>query len=467
MNNTSKNKHHQFVFHGSIIALLVIWLLTLPKFSSKDILSFGFTPQFLNIANSTLTNRHYSEVLSNKKVISEVQREPLYPMALLTSKLVYKNFTSLICIQMVIMISGFFFWITFLRNRYNNYLMCFFFGIILFFAPALSFYPVVLYPYSFQIFFVILALIFLVYAIDLNSLKLYSLSGLCLGMGMHERGSYLLLPPFIFVGLLVFSKLSLVRIEKKKLIWFLMTCFIVITPWLLRNYQHKVLGLNAMTGYTLGYTYGNIADKMPSNDRFLNHYNEYVKQYGTDGGTLNYISDNIVFHNMTYSAADKRVTHIVLKKMLSNPQEVLRIIIDNCRVFPCRLVENVRFTSAVDNNKANSFNSGDPALQKALRNGLFRFYVDYVNHREANLIDLSIFLLFIIGIVYLINKRDVFALVSVIFFSYMLIVNTTMVIFDPRYRGPLDLVIYSFAYFGIMCIIDLAKMLKSNCFNNR
>lgn len=429
-----KKKSHRLKQSIIILVIASVWgLVSFIRFPKERLLQFGFTPAFTRIADVSLSEGRYATRLTkyanrptaaDNILIDEVQREPLYPAALMLFKYFAKDYSFLVWLQLLCMIISLYLWGSFSFNRFGWPATIGFF-LLMFGASAPMLYTSVLYPYTFAFLFITNALLLLSKGIDSRRVIHFVLAGLCLGGAIYERGVYLLFPAFVFVFLFALCK----PLGTRKLhLWvFIISAYLLVAPWLLRNYLIGVYGMNQMAGYALGYTYGYLPGGESSDYKF--RYERYIRHRGTDGGTLFFIGDEVLVGNGSYQLNDKKVAALVFKKIKANPKFVAKIIFKNLRYFPCRLLNADRGKFS-----PRTFDS-DPMT----------FYRRYACRYKPTFFDFITLSLALLGLCVGLRQLQPFAIIGGLFLIYTVSFSTTIVTFDPRYRGASDAVLYFFA----------------------
>lgn len=428
-----------------LVALLaLIYLISnFQAFNTEEIEEFGYTPEYINIVDTTLKTGHYSSSLTHldnensEKIINEVQREPLYPLVLLLSKSIANNFTITLQLQLVALFITIYIWLLFIIKRFGIYVTTVFY-LLLFFNPTLYFFSAVLYPYIFQMLFLSLATISLIYAIEKNKISWYLITGIMITLGTYERGTLIALPFFITVCLIPF--LRRFKIKASYLILIFIVPILLLLPWLIRNFKQEVGGVNQMLGYTLGYTYGNLAITQYSKSVDEKTYNDLVFAYGTDKASLIFIDSLIGNKNISYATADKTLTNIVLRKIISDPKSALKIVVNNIINYPSNLFR----------------------FRELSTNKIYEYYQTNINV-SGQIIDYVIILLAFFGGAMLYKRNNTILLVFIILLVYNFLYTTTTVIFDERYRGIIDILLYTLCAVSIINIIKyIYNMIKIN-----
>ena len=401
--------------HAFLLALA--FLVALAGFRTfPDVMQFGFTPEFLRIAETSELEGHFREALASQKgiVIDAIRRAPLYPFALIFSNRVLGSYEALRYVQFAALVLSFYLWGLAARAFLGwATALCFF--VLLLGAAAPPFYASVLYPYTFQYLLASLAYLSLIYGLQRRTAGLVALAGLFAGLAMYEQATHLFLPAFVCSGLLIFR--HRLRIDWRRPLLFVLIAYVTASPWLLRNASLGSFGMNAKLGYALGWTYGHLKTSSPTAP-YARRFDQLVHRHGSDIGTLVFIEEQIGREGSTYAQADRKVVSIVVEKMRENPRHVVRSIQQNLRRFPSGLVKlKATFLYA----------DGHPPFA--------RWFLEFVRGR-VSILDWVVFFAFIPGTVLAWRVRPAFALVSASIVTYTMLTTIPLVRFyDNRYRG--------------------------------
>ncbi|UNC93647.1 hypothetical protein [Candidatus Contubernalis alkaliaceticus] len=426
----TENRNHSFtqplyIKHVILILLLSIWAATCPTFPSEAVLEFGFTSEFTDIAENIENLAFYGSTLPDGTIYPDVRREPLYPAALFVARSLFKHYTGLVYIQITLLVLTFYMWGVYLYRKYGQ-LSSIFFVIFLFAAPIPTFYGSVLYPYALNFFFLSSSLLSLISGIQKQKAGYFILSGILCASAVYERGIYLFLPIFIIIVLLLFRKNF--NIHTKNLGYYFAAFMLVLAPWLVRNYNHGTVGMNQMMGYTLGYTYG--MHPSISESQYSRLFDQYMVQYDdTDKASLKFLNHLMTVEKKSYIEADSILTSLVVEKIRSNPIRVPVTVIKNTLALPARLV--------------------DPGIRFTTYETPLDYYLESLTSNTPKLLDFIVFFLSLFGLVYLSRRVDLLAILSLSVLIYTYPFITAITLFDPRYRGVSDIIIYAFASQGL------------------
>ena len=474
----------------------------------RGIYNFGFTAQYLAIANSTAALHRYSERLlppaplasttpvastvpvastapfaspakssppAQGKLITEVQREPLYPAALIFIRhVLHVKYDYLHDFQLLAMIAALGLWGRLALREFGRCATISLYVLTLL-CPIPAFYTWMLYPYSFQFFLVTLGAYLLVDAVRGGGIWTWIGAGVALGIAPYERGAYLALPIFMAVALLVvrkrFRSVSPVqseegagdgainecrnlpsgpsllsspvstaerrqaRISLFRIGLFLLVALALPFPWLLRNRNLGATGMNQMTGYSLGYAFGDLRGH--PHDDFERGYDASVFSSDTDNGTIRYIQENVLAGNGSLAEVDRRVGRYVLRKCLNHPGEVLRLIGSNMIGFPYRLCDpSLGYLRTPDHIAAHFWQRYANALPVS------HVRKQAKKQRWPGAPDLVVMVLALLGMAVMVRDNLVVGIVLGALLLYTFLFSTTIVRFDPRYRGAADPVLF-------------------------
>lgn len=422
-----------------LILLALSMLAILPGFRNfRDLLKFGFTPQYLGIADTTIAKHRYTEELNVKTadadthrrrvIVAEVQREPLYPAALIFADRVLGSYGALRYLQLFAMIASLWLWGRVAWRDFGPIAASSLYAFT-FLCPIPAFYTSVLYPYSFQFFLVTLGAYLLINSVQGGGIWTWISAGAALGLAPYERGAYLALPVFIALALLIFRKR--LGISPKRVAIFLLIALAVPSPWLLRNRAHGASGMNQMTGYSLGFTFGDLASE--PRDDFERGYDQAVADHGTDNGTLRYIQQNVAAGRGSFGAIDRRVARYVMRKCIANPSGATRLVALSVIGFPYRLcdpsLEHLRNSDHIAAHywKGYAVALGRPAPGKP---------------RRPDAVDLALIAAALLGLGIMVRQNPQAGIVMLALLVYTVLFSTMIVTFDPRYRGAADPVLF-------------------------
>ena len=424
------------------IAIRITNFYNATDLSLKSTLNFGFSPEYLNIAKNTFEQGYFSTKFPNGQVYNEMQREPLYPILLIMSGYIIKNFEILTILQVILLLTTISIWTIFIYKKFGAPSAIFLYTLLIL-NPIPFFYSLIFYPYIINIFFATLGVLLLSIGIEKNKYSFLCLAGVFFAFSSYERGIYLVFPLAMSLVLLIFSHLNLLKekIEMKKMAYFLLPFLLIISPWIIRNSYNGVFGMNGMNGYSLGYTYGSLNSPLLIKSDEITYYDELVKSYGTDDGTSKFINQEITNNKLPFSEADKKTTSIIIDKIKNNPRETIKIIVNNLIAYPSRLTPNT-------------------FLFQDYNSKLFDFYNEYTARNIPSFFDYLIIIIAMIGIIYKMKCGDIFAIISFSILIYLFLINTILTIFDPRYRGISDFIIFSFVFVGFKFVYRLIIVKK-------
>jgi hypothetical protein len=389
--------------------------------------------------------------------------------------------------------------------------------VFIFFCPIPSFYASVLYPYSFQFFLVTLGIYLLIDGVRGGGIWTWIGAGAAFGIASYERGAYLLLPVFLAVAIVFsrkrFGSLAPVlrgegggegsdderrkqrdlrshpspppsplrawelieksapkaafsrekprqecknshalstgergpeRTTARRVGLFVLIALAVCLPWLLRNRSLGAGGMNQMTGYALGYAYGDLPAE--PRDVFERGYDRSVAEFGTDSGTIKYIQEQVVAGSGSFAAVDRRIAGYVARKCSSHPDAVLRRFGWSLVAFPYRLCDvSLGHLRTPDRVAAHYW--------RAYANALPITGDD--DHWPAPM-DLVIMGLALVGMRFIVREKPAVGMVMGALLLYTVLFSTTIVRFDPRYRGAADPVLFIAAGVAMSRIASVA-----------
>lgn len=428
-----RKMHTRKVFFILFGFFVVSIMLLSYKFSNDSLLTFGFSPKYLNIAETSLNVGSYSSQLiysQNQTVIPEVQREPLYPAILMLLSIMGFEPTAVVILQIAALTISY---LLFLHTtlKFLGRASAVVYSILAVAVPTLLFYSSVLYPFSFQLLF-ISSTLFLLMPLDTYFYLRHILAGVCMGLAIYERGSYILLP--LFITIICFIAKHHIKLPTRGMVVFTIIAYLFIAPWLLRNLSINTTGMNQVVGYSLGYTYGNLPTVKTTPESV--DYDRYLNNHGSDLGTLLFIEDKVT-DGLSYTEADKLVAGIAISKITQNPLAASTRALQSLYLFPSR-IGNINPVRDV--------------------NSVLKTYQNDVSTTLPTAIDFAVLIGALIALYNLIKVKSSLGLLWGSVFIYTVAINTLPVAFDVRYRGPLDLIIYSlFAYFTNRVTFELGR----------
>jgi 4-amino-4-deoxy-L-arabinose transferase-like glycosyltransferase len=421
---------------------ILIGILIFKPYPKAMVNDFGLTSEYINIARTSGQNGFYARTVTasdkaSSIVVPEVKREPVGPALLMITNALFGDYHYLIYIQIAAFIIFLFIFFRFVYYLFGSHIMLLT-GLLVLTSPMYNFYISSLYPYTMQVIFVGLCGIFLATGITKKSYKHFGLAGISMAIAILERSTYMLFP--LFVCLVFFAFRKRFGLDKKYLGVFLATTLLVCLPWFVRNMTKGFIGINQSIGYVLGYMYGNVTTKNLSNTQDEALYNKYIIKYGSDIGTLNFMYDRTIYNKTSLQENDKLVASIAQRRILANPGEAFKRAWDSVVTFPIGLI----------NLKVPLIPFKYPGLSMAGYYGVFA-----QNVLTVPLINWFILILAVIGMVWdLVKTHRPFTLFSIAVVFYVFVLGTAISLFDPRYRGAGDLLIY--LYFAKL-VIDMGK----------
>ena len=121
---------------------------------------------------------------------------------------------------------------------------------------------------------------------------------------------------------LVFRKR--IEIKLNGLLIFVISAYLLMSPWIVRNMNYGTCGMGEGAGFTLGWTYGHLKSPEPRKGD-EKRYDEYIEKYRTDGGTANFLWDEVRTGRDSLSGSSKKVINIIKRKALNNIPSVMEI----------------------------------------------------------------------------------------------------------------------------------------------
>jgi hypothetical protein len=426
--------------HLLALLLALLWMLVAPaRFRTETVPEFGFTYTYTQIADASLATGRYSGTLSgasnrnydSPKIRDEVQREPLYPAALILLGKLGRPYTDILPFQRLAVAIALYLWGVFAARNFGRYVMAGMFFLETY-APAPGFYVSVIYPYAFQFLLITCAMLAAIQGLRTGSWPWFLASGVAHGLACYERGAYILLPVAVAAGVLVLRPRPR---QTRQLGLMIVATALVVSPWLIRSARFGQTGMNGMLGYALGFSYGHLpsAEDTP----FIREYDQSVSDRGNDAGTIGFMARVADRENISLPDVDRRVVRLVLKKMIHNPLGVIKVLALNVASLPARLtgVENSRFVA--------SGYDRDPATYTRL----------YLFRRTPTIPDIIFFALAILALLEGIRQQSPAAIVVALTFVYTCLFICLLVYSDPRYRGAAEPALLVFACAKIQDLI--------------
>jgi hypothetical protein len=406
------------------LALAAIYWFRFPTPSDP---LFGYAQSFLDIASSIEKTGAYTHQLADGRVVPETLREPFYPCALAAAIDLLGWPTRLVPFQEAAAVAVFLTWV-FVTWRVLGLIWAMGMAVLIFFNPPLFFYPAILYPYAFNVFFLSTALLSLWMLLARKKVRWAVAAGLAFGLAAYERGSLLLLP--FLLAFCLFWMRSLV--SRRAVLAVTLTYAACVSPWLLRNASYGIIGMQGMMGQALGYTYGNIilaesdlTRASPDPDPFglRASYVEVIRREGPDDAAWKFIETQ---ENAGRSLAwiNRALAYYVMQAVSRQPAAAGRVVLTNLELFPSRLVQlrvdhedTWGFYSL--NDYSRSLTWGDELVLVGCACGLAMM---------------------------LLNREPILAVILPVMF-YLVAINVPLIVSDPRYRnGLFDI----FAFFSLL-----------------
>jgi hypothetical protein len=416
---------------GYAAALSLWYALSFPHFIGSDIQDFGLGSVFISIAESTQSAGFYSRDVEGA-LIREVQREPFYPYALVLMRKLGMGYAGLITLQKIFCLLALALWMRAIHKRYGRHLLGFFF-LLLFGSSTIPFYSSLFYAYSFQFFFITLAILFLTRCLESQQIRFGVLAGLCLGLASYERGAFLMLAPFLAISLLGILRNQVV-IGWKPIFIFLSVAMLIPAPWLMRNASLGVVGMNQISGYALAYTYGYLTYNPDDSDDV--RLQGYLNRFDTDVGSQQFIADGVIRGEGNFQEMDQQVSHLVQNRMLRFKRKTAWQMAKSLLNFPSRLVSHKSLIA-----RGNEMLPGS-------------YYSNFANAKPPSPLDFALLLAALAGMVMGCRRRDPLFLIGSLVTGYVFLFSTLPITFDPRYRGAADLFLYAAAAYFFQQVVS-------------
>jgi 4-amino-4-deoxy-L-arabinose transferase-like glycosyltransferase len=427
--------------HALAIACSVVWMLVAPaRFAPENVIDFGFTYTYTQIADASIATGRYSGTLAgasshnyeSPRISDEVQREPMYPAALIAVRKLGGSYIDVLPFQRIALGIALYLWGVFAARQFGRLVMAGMF-VMEIYAPAPGFYASVIYPYAFQFLFMTCAMLTAIQGLRTRAWYWFLLSGIAQGLACYERGAYLFLP--LALGTAMFALLPRDRRGAWRYGAMAAAAALVVAPWLVRSSRLGQTGMNGMLGYALGFSYAHLPSSQDT--PFIQEYDESVRKRGNDAGTISFMARVADRENVSLSEIDHRMVGVLLDKMVHNPWGVFKVLAINVATLPCRLtgVDNSRFISTQYDR--------DPMT----------YMRTYLNRRIPTIPDLVFFALAVLGMAEGLRKRDPSAIVVTTTYVYTCLFICVLVFADPRYRSATEPALLIFACAKIQDLI--------------
>ncbi len=423
--NSSRSKRLLCI---ALAASAIAFWFRFPSFPTNETLEFGIAREYTGIAQAIEKTGQYVRPTAGGQYLPELIREPLYPYAIIAANKILGGYGRLIPLQQLIAVLTCIIWT--LAAWWSLGLgWAIAFAILAFFNPVIFYYPALAYPFTFNFFFLTLAIFSVALLIFKKQARWSLCAGLFFGLACYERGSLALLPPAIAITLLLIP----VGIPRRFVLLLLLTYGACLSPWLIRNASHQIYGMSGMSGMTLGYAYGGLV--IAENDQpvltkaydpfdLRGTYIEYIRKIGSDGGTWAFLNDKMAA-GVKLPILNQAISSYVKHAILARPQAALDVIRANFHYFPGRII------TLRDHHEA-----------------AWPFYQNNVCTTEPTAGDYVILIGGLLGLVLMAFNREEILLLILPVLLYLVAVNTIITVFDPRYRnGVFDLIfIFSILY---------------------
>ncbi len=405
-------------------ALAAIYWFRFPALSDAF---FGLAPHYVGIAENIEKTGAYARQLDDGRIVPETLREPFYPYALVAAKHLLGGYIMLVPLQATAAVATFLIWV-FVTWRALGWVWAAGMAMLIYFNPPLFFYPVVLYPYAFNVFFVSMALLFLWLLLARGRTGWAVAAGVAFGLTAYERGSLLLLP---FLVAFCMSWMPSV-VSRRALLTMTLAYSLCVCPWLLRNASHGILGMQGMMGQALGYTYGDVIVKesdqtraSPDPDPFglRQSYVENIRRDSPDQAAWNFI-ESYEAKGRSLAWINRVLSFYTFQAVRRQPAAAARIVLTNLWRFPSRTIQ----LRIPEEETWDFYNVNDYSRPPTWGDGLI------VIGCAAGLA------------LMLFNREPVLAVILPVQF-YLIAINVPLIVSDPRYRnGIFDI----FAFFSLL-----------------
>jgi len=424
------------LFAHIAVAALVVYLGA-PSIALDKVVSFGFTPEYLRIAEGIVETGRYVARLSEGVYLDAVYREPLFPYVAAWCTRHGQPWQVLLLMQKACLALSLGLWGYLGARRLGiSAAVCMYACVLMSTVPL--FYAGLLYPYAFQFLLITGASLLLLRAVERNSWLAGALAGLLAGAACYERAAYSLLPPFLAAMLWLFRRSP--RTPLIPLLAWMIVSFLVIQPWVSRNRQAGVSGMHQRMGYQLGFTYGHLPAAGASGDQaeFTAALQRHRDELGTfdanDVGTFDFLLQKVFHGGLTYAEADQLVSALMLERIKQHPGAVMKNVANNLLYFPSRLgnVELARF------------------LPHSYGRSAMQYYDKFAIRHVPTLADFALLGLALFGAWRLRRQETALVLIGLGLAFYTLGVVAPIGLMEPRYRGAADAILYLLAGHGIL-----------------
>lgn len=415
----------------TMLALLLMWICA-PALPLDKVLGFGFTPEYLRIAEGIAETGHYQARLAEGVYLDAVYREPLYPFALAWILKHGGDFTLLQAAQRIAMAVALAIWGLFAHRRFGR-LAAGLYYLLVASSVLPHFYTTLLYPYAFQFLLIGGGIRLLLAAAERGRTGYAAAAGLALGAACYERAAYMLLPACLAVLLLLFQRRP--RFPWPAAAALVLASVAAIAPWLARNARHDVRGMHQRMGYQLGFTYGHLLQD-PRTDLEREYRDSVAVFAGTfetydanDQGTFHFMVHQVRQQGLSYPEADRLVADLLRPVLRSHPGAVIRNVVNNGLFFPSRLA------------------GGELGRFRPYTYGWspMRFYQRYAQRFVPTVADFLLLALVLTSAWRLRGTEWSFVLLALGTALYTLGVVGGIGTLDPRYRGAADALWYVLA----------------------
>lgn len=234
-----EDNKEKLVYFLTVIIRLIFLLFVVFVFSDKGLVMMGDSPDYLGIARQFVA--HHSMLSDGFTGVFETTRLPGYPFFLSIFVFFHVPFFMASLVQILIVSSIPIIIMRLGRIGGLNKRLTFIVGLFCAFEPAGVVYSVMLLPDAFNAFVFIMAFLYLIRFIKENKPQFLYISATLFGLMNYIRPAGLffgiVLPIcLIFYGFI--TECQKIKIYLKNGMIFAVTFFLILTPWMIRNYIH-------------------------------------------------------------------------------------------------------------------------------------------------------------------------------------------------------------------------------------
>ncbi len=326
-------------------------------------------------------------------------------------------------------------------------------AILLLLEPYSVLLSFILYTETVFTFFFLIFLLFLFRYIQSQTSRNAIWVGLSLGFACIIKPTVQFLPiliPIALVILFLWQK-NLVRGHQKNLAVFLLSFFLVISPWLYRNYQaFGVWGISAQPAFNLYVYLAPTVLAIDNKTDFKTEYEKFVKRENFDENNIN-LSNSSFYKQQAFDVIKDHKLALVKTAFISSVT-----FFTHDGILTVLQYSGIEIKNTIS--KPVIYLISQPFE-------LFRTIVSYSQSPAVLILVARVFwlfvtLLFVVGSAFL-CKRDYFRPVIIIAFLIILYFMATTWIngfgVNARFRVPVNVLIFSFAVHGISVIKECIK----------